>query len=995
MMGELRVLVDKFKNNISYYKDIKKHYNEHSCRTEYIDPFLKLLGWDVSNEKNLAPQYREVIAENYSNSSDRPDYSMTLKGVAKFFVEAKKPSVDISVSNEAAFQTRKYGWNANHRIAVLTNFEYLIIYDTTFCPQLEDYHNTARYRIYHYSEYEAEFETIYELLSRNSVYDGRFDEFYNNELIRESLHRKPVDEFFLEQINSWRISLSNSLLSEGSKYKNIEKLNDVVQEFINQIVFLRICEDKNLPLYHSLNDAIETETEVKAKLEQLFRAADKRYNSGIFERNNIIFDLNNRAIIEMIESLYYPKSPFMFNIIEPNLLGRIYEVFLTEQLDFSESGNIVLKKKKECVNRSVVTTPTEIVKYMVSMTLEPLCRNKTPDEVLELKIADIACGSGIFLEEVYDYLVQYCVDWYEKNRPEELIEIGGGRKKIPLNLKKQILTSCIYGIDIDIHAVEVAKFSLIIKLFEDETSPSVVEASPILPKLDKNFLHGNSLIDYKDILNENTPHADLIEVVPFDWREINNGEKFTAIIGNPPYVKTEDMHSLLPKMEFDLYKKKYKTAHKQFDKYFMFIERAIEKIDENGLVCFIVPNKFIKIASGEKLRELISNGRYLLSLDDFGDMQLFAEKTIYSSIVLLNKKSNDLFAYSKVQSAASLWAGEAKTSIDLNANMLGDLPWKLTTDFDFMKLLKQIDERAVPIIKHIDIFNGIQTSAERPLPVYWFSRDQIVNESNHHYTIEKEGYQYTIEKEILKPYFKPSKKSEKGLNSYSYISRDKWIIFPYDESGKLISVDIMKDKFSGAYEYLMAYYDRLVPKQVDKKGTRDVPNSSIETWYQYGRSQGLTSFIDTPKLIVGILSKEPMYAYDNNNYLIASGGTAGYCAITKKSASPYAIEYIQAWLSSDFIEKILRVMGSDFENGFIARGTYILQTLPFIELDLSLTEHRAIHDEIVQKTQRVYDINKQLDMEPDKHVMNVLLREKERLIHTIQEKVNTVIKMEI
>ena len=89
-------------------------------------------------------------------------------------------------------------------------------------------------------------------------------------------------------------------------------------------------------------------------------------------------------------------------------------------------------------------------------------------------------------------MVQYCVAWYEKNRPEELIEIGGGRKKIPLNLKKQILTSCIYGIDIDIHAVEVAKFSLIIKLIEDETSPSVVEASPILPKLDKNFLHGNS-----------------------------------------------------------------------------------------------------------------------------------------------------------------------------------------------------------------------------------------------------------------------------------------------------------------------------------------------------------------------------------------------------------------------------------------------------------------------------------------------------------------------
>ena len=92
-MNELQRLVEQFSANLDYYKDTKQNYNEHSCRIEFIDPFLKLLGWDVANEKGVAPQYREVIAENYSNHSDRPDYTMTLRGVAKFFVEAKKSTV--------------------------------------------------------------------------------------------------------------------------------------------------------------------------------------------------------------------------------------------------------------------------------------------------------------------------------------------------------------------------------------------------------------------------------------------------------------------------------------------------------------------------------------------------------------------------------------------------------------------------------------------------------------------------------------------------------------------------------------------------------------------------------------------------------------------------------------------------------------------------------------------------------------------------------------
>ena len=176
------------------------------------------------------------------------------------------------------------------------------------------------------------------------------------------------------------------------------------------------------------------------------------------------------------------------------------------------------------------------------------------------------------------------------------------------------------------------------------------------------------------------------------------------------------------------------------------------------------------------------------------------------------------------------------------------------------------------------------------------------------YEIQRDGNRFTIEKSILRPYFKQTKQAEKGLNSYSILKTDKQIIFPYDSDGHLIPINEMKSNYPGTYAYLESYYSLLVPKCVSPVGTRDVPGASADTWYQYGRRQGLTSFNNKPKLIVGILSKEPMYIYDSNDYITAPGGTAGYCSISKKAGSAYELEYIQAWLSNPITEHILEIM---------------------------------------------------------------------------------------
>ena len=247
---------------------------------------------------------------------------------------------------------------------------------------------------------------------------------------------------------------------------------------------------------------------------------------------------------------------------------------------------------------------------------------------------------------------------------------------------------------------------------------------------------------------------------------------------------------------------------------------------------------------------------------------------------------------------------------------------------------------------------------------------------------------------MLRPYFKPTKKTEKGLNSYSILETDKRIIFPYDDNGRLISIEEMQTDYPGAYAYLKAHYDRLVPKSVSAGGMRDIPGATPDTWYQYGRTQALTAFINTPKLIVGVLSKDPMYVMDTNDFLIASGGTAGYCAVSKKDGSPYALEYIQAWLSHPITERILEITGSDFEGGFTARGTFVLSTLPFVELDFNVESQKVVYDRVIEASREIYEINDVLFSRPAKRIGTQLQRQKDALIMEIQALIAKVYRLE-
>ena len=942
--NNLKELINRFKVNYEFYNNSK--YNESECRLEFIDEFLKDFGWDVQNSNGKSPNLKEVVVESYEQELGKPDYTMTFNGISTFFVEAKKPAVNILDNSDCSFQTRRYGWSAKHRISILTNFKELLIYDCSDMPKSNDPTSKNLIAKYNYLEYFDKYDEIYELISKEIVYNGKFEEKFKS----FSAIGQTIDEMFLKQINDWRVQLGQELFN--IKGGNIEDINIEIQEFINEIVFLRICEDRNLPLYKTLQKSISIDSMLQKELEKIIEIADKRYNSGIFKELNIINELDKNILKNIITDLYYPNSPYDFTVISSNILGEIYEVFISETL-IVKNNEVILQAKKENLNRAIVTTPYDVVKFMVSKSLEKFTNKKSPEEIKKLRIADIACGSGIFLTEVLDYLINYCQDWYEKNKKyDNLEETYTNTYKLTYKEKKEILTNCLYGVDIDYQAVEVAKFSLLLKVLENETEETVINEKPVLPSLDSNIVNGNSLIDLEMI--EDATTDELINIRPFSFNDINGGNKFDLIIGNPPYVKTEDMIKLQDKKEVQAYKSKYYVAYKQFDKYFLFIQRAVDLVKDDGTVCYIVPNKFINNVAGEKIRELISENKYLKMFIDFNYQQVFKDKTIYSSIILLNKSKEENFEYSYINSYEE-WIINNKSNIytEISCNEIDKNPWILSMDLEKMKELKKLFNNSIRLSEIARPFNGVQTSLNR---IYVIKGKEILGENENYIIINKNGKKYNIEKEVLKMYFQPINKVEKNVNSFDPLVTDKYIIFPYDKNGELIDINL--SQYSGIKEYLLDNYDLIVPKQISGKSTgRDVPNANENNWYQFGRVQAINEFNNEEKLIVGVMSKEPMFMYDNENLVIQSGGTAGYCGIKMKENNKYDLFFLQAYLSHPIISDVMEKMGSDFEGGFYSRGTQVLEKLPIINVDFENEKEKALYDKIVEKTKKIYELN--------------------------------------
>ena len=939
----IKQLIEKFQSERDYY--LTNKYNETLLRSDFLDPFFELLGWDIKNNAGKLTNEREVILEealkaNASENSKKPDYTFRLFSERKFFLEAKKPYVKIEADNETAKQVRRYGFTAKLKISVLSNFEYLIIYDTSVQVEKEDTFQKALVKKYHYTEYEEKFEEIKRLLSKEAVYSGAFDNEWK--AIETKINQYSIDNLFLKQINEWRKALGTEIHKHEPKIDE-QQLNDIVQSYLNRILFLRVCEDRNLEDYQTLLKFANT-NDFKALIKK-FQEADKRYNSGLFNqllKDKIVENVSS-VFWTIIKQLYYPESPYSFSVFSSDVLGSIYEIFLSEKLTV-QNGTVELVKKPENIDRDIVTTPTYIINDILRNTVLEKCKNKTDKEILQLKFADIACGSGAFLLELFQLLNDILIDYYLKNDTSKLIQTNINTYKLPFETKRKVLLNCVFGVDKDYNAVEASKFGLLLKLLESEDVNSTNKTKPVLPDLSGNIFFGNTLLNPSQVEKKNQT-----EINPFDFSKL----RFDVIVGNPPYLKSEDMKNITP-LELPLYKTNYSSAYKQFDKYFLFLEQGLNLLTDDGVLGYIVPSKFTKVGAGKKLRELLTEKEYLHSIVSFGANQVFADKTTYTCLLILNKKPQKTFQYAEVKSLNS-WKlredSELKFSTKKTKEFSGDV-WTLMSP-ELETIYNKIINQSISLEKLIgsdNIFNGIQTSATH---IYIH---KIVKEDEKYFYFSKNEKIWQVEKVLTRPYYQTDKNDR--LYTYRPFKPNSFVIYPYTNNNgniELVNITDLRDNYPYTYEYLFNFKDVLV-----KRDIQPIPKTDDE-WYRYGRHQSLDKCEVDTKIVVGILSQNDSYAIDYHKTVLSSGGNAGYAIISYNNEKEYSIYYLQAILNSKYVEWICSLIGSVFRGGYISHGTQVLKKLPIHRIDFNNPEEKALHDKIVSTQKELISIYDQID----------------------------------
>jgi len=516
------------------------------------------MGWDIYNSRGWAEAYKQVVHEaqvKVGGDTKAPDYCFRIGGRRKFFVEAKKPSVDIKHDVNPAYQLRRYAWSANLPLSIVTDFEEFAVYDCRIKPVSSDKASKARILYFYYTDYLKSWDEIAGIFAPDSIHKGSFDKY------AESNKRKKgtaeVDAAFLEEIESWRKTLARNIALRN-KHISQRDLNYAVQSTIDRIIFLRIAEDRGLEPQNQLRALISGD-QTYPRLCHLFRNADDRYNSGLFhfktetdrkdaDHWTLKLTIDDKVLKHIFKRIYHPESPYEFSVLPADILGQVYEQFLGKVIRLKGKSAVVEEKPEVRKAGGVYYTPTYIVDYIVKHTVGELVEGKTANQVrgsgkgkAPIRILDPACGSGSFLLGAYQFLLDWYLEQYKqapgkhlKGRTPRIFEAEakpapgetqlGSEYRLTTTERKSILLNHIYGVDIDAQAVEVTKLSLLLKVLEGENIETLNKNLTLfheraLPDLGKNIQCGNSLIglDFYRGKQLDFNEDEVFRINAFDW----------------------------------------------------------------------------------------------------------------------------------------------------------------------------------------------------------------------------------------------------------------------------------------------------------------------------------------------------------------------------------------------------------------------------------------------------------------------------------------------
>ena len=539
--AELARLVAKFENEFAAVTD--PGYSEARLRQDYLDPLIRALGWDLANDAQLVQPQREVEIESRTDvagRAKRADYLFRTDTRDRLVCEAKKPRVTLGPRD--AFQAKRYAWNKKVHLALLTDFEELKVYIVGGKPRLDEPH-IGLWKTWHFKDYPLAAAEIWSLLARESIAAGSIEKLIDTLPKRAPSGRgkarqpwliKPdrareLDADFLNFLDEARRELAADLLRHNDRADLLEgtRLNEAVQCILDRLLFIRICEDRDIDTGTRLQSIVETwqrewdrEDGKMHRQESLriseeppdmggagggrsalpreslwrsvvahLRALDRRPPSHVPFFNGNLFKphfsedlrLGDTWLAEFIGELSDDESPYLFNVIPVEILGSVYERFLGKVVRPHGRGVTIEEKPEVRKAGGVYYTPRYIVDYIVEQTvgrqLDGVAAAKTlatfDKATRALRLLDPACGSGSFLIRAFE---RVCEHWQRRftqhpaDRRPELCWTDPATADVHLTvaLKRRILCDNIYGVDLDAQAVEVTQLSLYLKMLEGE-----------------------------------------------------------------------------------------------------------------------------------------------------------------------------------------------------------------------------------------------------------------------------------------------------------------------------------------------------------------------------------------------------------------------------------------------------------------------------------------------------------------------------------------------
>jgi len=465
---ELEQLCQQFEEGFDEYQ--KADYSEAKLREDFLNPFFEALGWDLRNKARLIQSKREVEVESVTrigSNKKRADYLFRLNARDRFVCEAKKPRS--TLAKGPIFQAKRYAWNKDVPLAILSDFEEFKIFIVGSRPDSES-PDVGNYKTVHFKEYLKEAEFLWNLLSREKVLDDSIDRLIDDlpkrapskKKMRQGYLIRPdrtrtLDVDFLNFLDEAREQLASSLLAHNDRDFMLEhgRINEATQKILDRLLFIRICEDREIdtgPKLETISGLWESKLKSGApvrksllkeesprygksapqdslyrRIVRHFRELDRRppglapfFNGNLFKPHfSEELEVGDEFLFNFLEDLAEENSPYLFNAIPVEILGTIYERFLGKVVVPKGRGIKVEEKPEVRKAGGVYYTPRYIVNYIVEQTVGKLVEGKEPQKTLKFRILDPACGSGSFLIRAFERMCEHWQEFMLKELPPE------------------------------------------------------------------------------------------------------------------------------------------------------------------------------------------------------------------------------------------------------------------------------------------------------------------------------------------------------------------------------------------------------------------------------------------------------------------------------------------------------------------------------------------------------------------------------------------------